>query len=115
MIPLTTRAQPNNERRPGLLSPFTPGISATNCSISSKPVVTDRPQDGTVIRFLANTGLRWGEMAAVMVGKGRDDLMFTSHLGEVLRVSTFRVRHFGRRSPGAGRSTQCSQSSRPTI
>ena len=27
----------------------------------------DRPQDGTVIRFLAYTGLRWGETAALRV------------------------------------------------
>ncbi len=33
-------------------------------------------------------------LAALMVGKGRDDLVFTSHLGEVLRVSEFRVRYF---------------------
>lgn len=110
-----------------------------------KQISIDRPQDGTVVRFLAYTGLRWGEMAALkvgsfdmlrrrvsvteavaevrgaivwdtpkgherrsvpfpkfladqlaalMVGKGRDDLVFTSHLGGVLRVSTFRARHF---------------------
>ena len=97
-----------------------------------------------VVRFLANTGLRWGEMAALrvcefdmlrrrvnvsrsvtefnglvwstprtherrsvpfpasladelaalMVGKGRDALVFTTGLGGVLRVSNYRKRFF---------------------
>jgi integrase len=100
-----------------------------------------------VVRFLAYTGLRWGEMAALKVadfdmlrrrvnvvqavaevrgelvwssaknherrsvpfpkflapelaslmeGKGRDDLVFTSAEGKVLRVSTYRPRVFNR-------------------
>jgi len=100
-----------------------------------------RPEHATVVRFLAYTGLRWGEMAALkvcnfdalrrrvnvteavaevrgvlvwdspktherrsvpypaflseplaalMVGKGRDALVFTSTTGGVLRVSSFR-------------------------
>ena len=100
---------------------------------------------GTVVRFLAYTGLRWGEMAALrvesmdmlrrrvnirqavaevggkvlwsspksherrsvpfpkfladdlaalMVGKARDELVFTGPAGGVLRVSTFRPRVF---------------------
>ncbi len=100
---------------------------------------------GTVVRFLAYTGLRWGEMAALkvgsfdmlrrrvnvteavaevrgrviwdtpksherrsvpfpaflseplaalMVGKGRDELVFTGEKGAILRVSTFRARIF---------------------
>jgi integrase len=100
---------------------------------------------GSVVRFLAYTGLRWGEMAALrvgsfdmlrrrvnvreavaevkgrlvwstpksheqrsvpfprflneelaalMVGKSRDDLVFTAPDGGVLRVSTFRPRNF---------------------
>ncbi|WP_063024212.1 MULTISPECIES: tyrosine-type recombinase/integrase [Nocardia] len=104
--------------------------------------ITEKP---TVIRFLAYTGLRWGEMAALKVsnfdmlrrrvnvieavaevkgklvwstaktyerrsvpfpkflaeelaglmrGKGRDDLVFTSVEGQVLRVSTYRKRVF---------------------
>lgn len=106
--------------------------------------VTFRPE---VVRFLAYTGLRWGEMAALRVrdfdvlrrrvtvsravaevkgkvvlstpktherrsvpfpkllvdelaalmrGKGRDDLVFTSAEGEVLRVSTYRPRVFAK-------------------
>jgi integrase len=102
-------------------------------------------RSATVVRFLAYTGLRWGEMAAlrvdamdmlrrrvhirqataevggkvvwsspksherrsvpfpaflanelaaVMVGKGRDELVFTSSAGGVLRVSTWRPRVF---------------------
>ncbi len=100
-----------------------------------------------VVRFLAYTGVRWGEMAALKVadfdmlrrrvnvvqavaevrgelvwssaknherrsvpfpkflapelaslmeGKGRDDLVFTSAEGKVLRVSTYRPRVFNR-------------------
>jgi integrase len=102
--------------------------------------------DAAVVRFLAYTGLRWGEMAALrvsamdmlrrrvhihkavaevrgklvfstpksherrsvpfpafladelaalMVGKGRDDLVFTSPKGELLRVSRWRPRVLG--------------------
>jgi integrase len=62
-----------------------------------------------VIRFLAYTGLRWGEMAALrvpfpaslaeelaalMVGRGRDDLVFTNRRGNVLRGSNYRPRVF---------------------
>jgi integrase len=101
-------------------------------------------RDGTVVRFLAYTGLRWGEMAALrvqdfdmlrrrvnvsrsvtesgglvwatpktherrsvpfpavladelaalMVGKGRDELVFTDMRGGVLRNSNWRARVF---------------------
>ena len=101
-------------------------------------------RQGEVVRFLAYTGLRWGEMAALrvadfdmlrrrvnvsrsvtesgglvwstpktwerrsvpfpaaladelaalMVGKGRDDLVFTDLRGGVLRVSNYRTRVF---------------------
>ena len=71
-----------------------------------------------VVRFLAFTGLRWGEMAALrvcdfdmlrrrvnvsrsvtelsalMVCKGREDLVFASQRGDVLRVSNYRKRFF---------------------
>lgn len=104
-----------------------------------------RPTHGVVVMFLAYTGLRWGEMAALrvssfdmlrrrvnvteavaevrgtlvwdtpkgherrsvpfpkflaaplaalMVGKGRDALVFTGGTGEVLRVSSFRPNMF---------------------
>lgn len=103
--------------------------------------MTDRPQHALVVRLLAFTGLRWGEMAALkvgsidmrsrriqvneavaevrghlvwstpkgherrsvpfpeflapaieaqIIGKARDDLVFTSKAGTVLRVSRFR-------------------------
>ena len=51
-------------------------------------------RQGEVVRFLAYTGLRWGEMAALMVGKGRDDLVFTDQRGGVLRNSNWRARVF---------------------
>lgn len=109
--------------------------------------IVEVPHDdfGTVVKFLAYTGLRWGEMAALkvgsfdmlrrrvnvtealaevkghlvwdtpkgherrsvpfpaflagpiaalMVGKGRDDLVFVGEKRAVLRVSTFRSRIF---------------------
>lgn len=113
----------------------------------SDEVGKHRDNDRTAVRFLALTGLRWGELAALrvgsfdmlrrrvtiteamaevkgksvvsspkthekrtvpfpsalagelaalMVGKGRDDLVFTSPEGDWFRVSTFRTRVFAR-------------------
>jgi integrase len=110
-------------------------VAALACTVEYRP---------EVVRFLAYTGLRWGEMsalrvgdfdmlrrrvnvsrsvtefnglvwstpkswerrsvpfpasladelAALMVGKGRDALMFTTTRGDVLRVSNYRKRFF---------------------
>ncbi len=125
-------------------------------------VSTHRPQDSTAVRFLALTGLRWGEMAALrvssfdmlrrrvnvteavaevrgklvtsspktyerrsvpfpsvlalelaelMVGKTRDDYVFTGPDGGVFRVSTFRPRVF---APAVVRA-QASDPDLPTV
>ncbi len=50
------------------------------------------------------------ELAALMVGKGRDDLVFTDLRGGVLRVSNFRPRVFAR-----GGACQTADDAFPTI
>jgi len=52
---------------------------------------TPKSHERRSIRFPASLT---DELSALMVGKGREDLVFTTHSGGVLRVSNYRQRFF---------------------